>query len=97
MTGRILPAVEAARIGLVTRTAGDPFEESLRLAREIAKRSPDSVALTKKLFQETWTAQEEEALDKETVLQKQLLPSKNQTVAVGKNFGVDVGFFQRSV
>jgi len=97
MTGRIIPAAEAERVGLVTRVVDDPFEESLKVAKEIAARSPDSVALTKKLFQETWTCSEEEALALETKLQKSILPSMNQTIAIGKNFGVDVPFFNRTV
>jgi enoyl-CoA hydratase/carnithine racemase len=97
MTGRIIDAKEAERVGLISRIVEDPFEEALKVAKEIVERSPDSVALTKKLFQDTWTTTEKESLLMETELQKLLLPSKNQAIAVGKNFGVDVGYFKRSV
>ncbi|GMI30309.1 hypothetical protein TeGR_g2319 [Tetraparma gracilis] len=97
MTGRVIGAEEARGKGLVTRVVEDPLEEAVKVAREIAARSPDSVALTKKLFQDAWVMGDKEALQLETDLQKSILPSKNQAIAVGKNFGVDVGFFQRSV
>lgn len=35
-TGRIVPGIEAAAIGLVTRTADDPLAATLALADEIA-------------------------------------------------------------
>jgi enoyl-CoA hydratase/carnithine racemase len=88
MTGRIFDAVEGEKLGLITRTAEDPFEESMKLAIEIVNRSPDAVAATKKLFQNTWMATEAEALVIETDLQNTLLPSWNQLAASAKNFGV---------
>eukprot|EP01079_Euglenida_sp_SAG-EU17-18_P003746 gene3746-4154_t len=50
LTGRIFKADEACKLGLVTRLAEDPLGEALRLASEIATRSPDVGAATKRLM-----------------------------------------------
>ncbi len=89
MTGRILSGVEAAELGLVTRVHNEPFNEAMKLAEEIAKRSPDSVAFNKRLFQNTFrgAASETDALALETLLQKKLLGSYNQLAAVSRVVG----------
>lgn len=99
MTARIFSGTQAQSYGFVTRSLflkshtysdrcdENPFERSLDLAREIASRSPDSVAATKRLFQETWVSGEGEALDKETELQKKLLKSWNTISASGRSMG----------
>jgi enoyl-CoA hydratase/carnithine racemase len=50
MTARILDAGEAASLGLATRAAGDPLQEAVRLAQEIASRSPDAVLAAKRVL-----------------------------------------------
>lgn len=95
MTGRVIVGEEGARIGLVTRCVEDPMAEAEKLASEIADRSPDSVALSKKLYQETWVAPEEYCLKAETEFQKQLLASWNQVAASGRNFGWKLPYFDR--
>lgn len=58
-------------------------QEAERFARDISVRSPDSVAATKVLFNQTSrTSNERDALALETELQKRLLPSWNQLAAV---------------
>ena len=60
------------------------------------KRSPDSVAATKELFQSTWVdADEETCLKKETDLQMRLIATWNQVAASGRQFGVKLPYFQR--
>jgi len=82
MTARIFDGNEAKRYGLVTRVAEDPMHEARSLAAEICKRSPDSVAATKALFNSTWTVPEARALEIETELQKELLlPPLQNTLA----------------
>ena len=73
MTGRVLSGLEAEKIGLVTRCVDDPMEEAMKVAEEIIERSPDSVALTKEMFQSTWVADDETCLRKETELQMKLI------------------------
>ena len=93
MTGRVISGEEAQRVGLVTRCVDDPLEEAFRVAEEIAQRSPDSVASAKELFQTTWVAEEADCLRKETDLQMKLLKTWNQIAAAGRNFGVNLPYF----
>mmetsp|Transcript_4308 Transcript_4308/g.9287 ORF Transcript_4308/g.9287 Transcript_4308/m.9287 type:complete len:361 (-) Transcript_4308:67-1149(-) len=93
MTGRIISGVEAEKIGLVTRCVEDPMEEALKVAEEIAERSPDSVASTKELFQSTWVADEDACLRKETDLQMKLIGTWNQIAASGRQFGAKLPYY----
>lgn len=96
MTGRIISGQEAAALGIVTRCVDDPQAEAITLAKEIVSRSPDSVALAKQLYQETWFSPSEEySLKLETELQRKLLKTWNQLAASGRNFGVKVPYFRR--
>jgi len=94
-TGKIISGSEAEELGLVTRCCDDPMEEAWSVARSIASKSPDCVAAAKIMYQSTWTASEKECLEMETKLQKQMLPSYNQTSASLKNFGVDLPYMDR--
>lgn len=49
MTARIFKTDEAVKYGIVSREAADPVAEANMVAEEIVARSPDSVALTKKV------------------------------------------------
>ncbi len=49
-TARQVSGTEAAAIGLVTRTAGDPHAEAMELAARIAGNSPRAVRGAKRLF-----------------------------------------------
>jgi len=89
MTGRVFVAEEALRLGLLTRTAEDPLEASLVLARQIATRSPDSTAAAKRLLHATYSVgcDEARALNLETELQRQLIGGWNQMAAAAKGLG----------
>jgi enoyl-CoA hydratase/carnithine racemase len=95
MTGRVVSGTQAAELGLVTRCVDDPLQEAEILAELIVQRSPDSVAMTKQLYQQTWVAPEEYCLRLETELQKKLLGSWNQLAASARNFGWKLPYFQR--
>jgi len=88
MTARIFTGTEAKAYGIVSHLSEDPFADSMRLALEIAARSPDSVAATKQLYQETWVAPEGDALLLETELQRKLLGTWNMGVSAAKGLGV---------
>jgi enoyl-CoA hydratase/carnithine racemase len=81
LTGRILGAEEAARIGLVTGIAADPLAEAMRLASAIAGRSPDAVRAVKYLLRKSGRLGDEEGLELETRLQMSLLGGRNQMEA----------------
>ena len=82
-TGRIVSGTDAAALGLVTRTADDPLAAALKLAGEIAQKSPDAVRAAKRLYDEAWTSNDSAAaLVLETELQVGLIGSPNQITAV---------------
>ncbi|MCX8071440.1 MAG: crotonase/enoyl-CoA hydratase family protein [Candidatus Binatia bacterium] len=84
-TGRIVSGEEAVQLGLATRTASDPFEASLTLAREIAARSPDAVRAAKRLWNEATMGTVSEGLALEERLQLSLIGRANQIEAVQAN------------
>lgn len=55
-------------------------------------RSPDSVAASKRLFQDTWVADESICLTTETRLQKKMIASWNQLAASSRNFGLNLPY-----
>jgi len=85
-TGRIFDAVEAQRLGVVTRIADDPLTVAHSLAAEIAGRSPDAVRAAKRLFDESWTGAPQQTLALEAELQLGLIGSPNQLAAVTAGF-----------
>jgi len=85
MTGERFSGLRAKELGLVTEVADDPLAAAERLAREIAARSPDAVALTKALFHRSWTVSERRAFRLESALQLKLLLGRNHREAVQAN------------
>jgi enoyl-CoA hydratase/carnithine racemase len=81
-TARVLSGEEAARLGLVTRLADDPFAAALELAREVAARSPDAVRRAKRLFDEGWDGSPDQTLALEARLQGELIGTPNQLAAM---------------
>lgn len=81
MTAQMLSGKEAADLGLVTELAADPVTAAHDLAREIAQRSPDSVAATKRLFNSTWTSSPRTTFAKERSEQILLLAMANTKAA----------------
>lgn len=81
MTAQMLSGKEASDLGLVTELAADPVAAAHDLAREIAQRSPDSVAATKRLFNRTWTASPRATFAQERAEQVVLLAIANTKAA----------------
>lgn len=77
MTGRTLSGREAAAVGLITELAEEPMTVAVELAREIATRSPDSVAAAKRLFNDTWTSSPRRTFARERIEQLLLLAARN--------------------
>jgi enoyl-CoA hydratase/carnithine racemase len=92
-TARRLSGEEAAALGLVTRVADDPLVAARELAAEIAQRSPDAVRAAKELYETSWPAPFDGALQLETDLQIGLMGSPNQLEAVRSGFAKDPGNF----
>jgi 2-(1,2-epoxy-1,2-dihydrophenyl)acetyl-CoA isomerase len=71
LTGRVIDAEEALRIGLVNRVVGhgDIHGEVMRLARKLAGRPPDILAHTKRFVNAAFTVDLGTQLDLEAYLQ----------------------------
>lgn len=87
MTGRVIDAVEAHRLGLVTHVSAAPLEHARRLAAEIADRSPDSVAAGKFLLQQAYASNDSGALRAERRWQRRIIARLNQRTALARNQG----------
>ena len=84
-TGRIFSGEEAVSIGFATRLATDPLAEALEMAREIAQKSPDAIRAGKRLLNAAMGHSAADLLLAESVEQKALIGSANQTEAVRAN------------
>jgi len=85
-TGRIVDAAEAHHLGLITRVCDAPLVEALKMANEIAQKSPDAILAGKSLLEKAWHSHPEDGLRLEEKLQKSLLGSPNQVEAIKANF-----------
>ncbi|WP_375490498.1 crotonase/enoyl-CoA hydratase family protein [uncultured Jatrophihabitans sp.] len=81
MTAEVFDGTRAAEYGLVTGVADDPMKEADALAGELLTRSPDALALTKRLFHSTWHRSPGRAFWIETVLQARLMRGGNHRIA----------------
>ena len=81
-TGRVVSGTEAVALGLGTRLSEHPFDDAMKLAREISTKSPDAIRAGKKLLEATWFCGLEEGLQIEERIQRTLLGKPNQLEAV---------------
>lgn len=86
MTGEIVTGKQAKEIGLVTGSSADPLKDALLLVEKLSARSPDSVAATKKLLNQTRRSGPRRAFHLERTLQLAMLLSKNAGIARKANF-----------
>jgi len=85
-SGRILSGEEAKALGLVTHVTADPLGAAMRLAEEIAQKSPDAIRAGKRLLEESWHADARTGLELEASLQTALIGTPNQVEAIKANF-----------
>jgi enoyl-CoA hydratase/carnithine racemase len=84
-SGRIVDAVEAEQLGLVTALRDDPLTAARDLARSIAGRSPDAIRAAKAMINGAWLLPEADALRREAELQMAVFGSANQSEAILAN------------
>jgi len=84
-TGRVFSGEEALQLGFATRLAADPLAEALRMAHDIAARSPDAVRAGKRLLNASLSLGARDLLIAESVEQQALIGSRNQVEAVQAN------------
>jgi enoyl-CoA hydratase/carnithine racemase len=90
MTAEVFDGRQALGYGLVTGVADDPLEEAEALAARLVARSPDAVALTKRLLHRSWTQAPRWAFWTESVLQARLMRSANHRIARAANLAKEV-------
>ncbi|MBD8868679.1 crotonase/enoyl-CoA hydratase family protein [Nocardioides donggukensis] len=81
MTAQVLSGKEAHDLGLVTEVAADPVAAAVELADQLAQRSPDALAATKRIFNQTWTASPRRTFARERIEQAFLLFADNTKAA----------------
>lgn len=81
MTAQMLSGKEAADLGLVTEIDADPLARAQELVAELVERSPDQLAATKRIFNETWAAGPRRTFAHERLEQAWLLFARNTRVA----------------
>lgn len=84
-TGRVFTGEEALQIGFATRLSSEPLADALALAHEIAVKSPDAIRAGKRLLNASLDLGAAELLMAESVEQKRIIGSPNQTEAVRAN------------
>ncbi|MEM7157163.1 MAG: crotonase/enoyl-CoA hydratase family protein [Myxococcota bacterium] len=81
MTGERVGAERAQAVGLVTRIEDDPEAAALELARKVARRSPDAIAMTKRLLNDISHGSLRTLLRRERWAQMRLFGRPNQKTA----------------
>ena len=81
MTGEMFSAKQALEYGLVSGVSKNPLKDADALIAQIRERSPDSVAATKSLFEQTWYSGSRLSFPVEQALQIRLLRGRNHTIA----------------
>ena len=84
-TGRIFSGEEAFRIGFATQLSTQPLADALQMAHAIAGKSPDAIRAAKRLLNGALSGSAAEVLMAESIEQKALIGSANQTEAVRAN------------
>lgn len=90
MTAEVFDAAKALEYGLVTGVSDDPRKDAEALAGELIARSPDAVALTKKLFHATWTSSPRSAFWTESWLQQKLMRGANHKIVRKANLAKEL-------
>ena len=81
MTGEVVSGERALDLGLASEVHADPVAAATAFVEQIATRSPDAVAATKRLFGRTWSSSDRRTFARERIEQAKLLATKNTTIA----------------
>ncbi|MGH3349989.1 MAG: crotonase/enoyl-CoA hydratase family protein [Nocardioides sp.] len=81
MTAEQFNGERAFELGLVTELSADPVATATAFARKLCERSPDQLAATKRLFNDTWYAPIKRTFSRERIEQLKLLFGENTKIA----------------
>ncbi len=73
---------QAVAYGFATRTHDEPLEEAIRLAKDIASKSPSAIVQAKNMLNQCHYLGEEDGLLLESILQDKIIRKENQMEAV---------------
>ena len=81
-THRVFTGIEAVEYGFATHVSENPFEDALKLAQEIASKSPSAIVKAKKVLNAAPYLNQEDGLMMESIEQEEIMMKKNQIEAV---------------
>ncbi|MGB6246048.1 MULTISPECIES: crotonase/enoyl-CoA hydratase family protein [Gordonia] len=94
MTGEKFSAAQALTWGLVSEVHDDPFAAADAFIDLVKQRSPDAVALSKSLFENTWYNGSRLSFPVEKALQLRLLRGRNAAIARKAGIAKEVPQFE---
>lgn len=93
-THRVFSGEQAVEYGFATHLSENPLEDALKLAREIASKSPTAIVKAKKVFNAAPYLSVEDGLMMESIEQGQIIRKKNQIEAVFSGMQKRAGVFE---
>lgn len=91
MTAEIVDGARAMELGLASELAQDPLAAAEELAAALIDRSPDALAHSKRLIDETWTSGPRATFFKERLRQAPLLFAANTKIAQARAAAAKAG------
>ena len=93
-TNRVFSGEEAVQYGFATHVSENPFEDAMKLATEIAGKSPSAIVKAKKVLNEAPYLNQEDGLMLESEEQEAIIRKKNQMEAVFSSLQKRPGNFE---
>ena len=93
-TNRIFSGTEAVEYGFATHISEEPYQAAVKLAEEIASKSPSAVVKAKKLLNAAPYLSSQDGLLMESTEQTAILKKKNQMEAIFSNMQKRKGQFE---
>ena len=93
-TNRVFSGEEAVAYGFATHVSDDPFADAMKLATEIASKSPSAMVKAKKVLNEAPYLNPEEGFMMESVQQDLIIKKKNQLEAIYSSMQKRAGNFE---
>lgn len=81
-TNRMFSGEDAVHYGFATHTSTNPYEDAMKLAQEIASKSPTAIVKAKQLLNEAPYLSMDEGLMNESRIQDEIMGNKNQLESV---------------
>lgn len=93
-TNRVFSGEQAVEYGFATHVSEDPFADAMKLAKEIASKSPSAIVKAKKVLNKAPYLNVDEGLMLESVAQDAIIKKKNQLEAAFSSLQKRPGNFE---